>query len=324
MAHTSMQISERWMDPHFKFYVNRVRDREKHLLTKNNLGDEYLGACLDYIRWGGQMTVMYEKGTKEMIAFIQEWIKKNEGNLIWHEDPPPSNFALPYVKRDVCPRDDKHSKNPIKFRAIDGTIRCGYTIVEKFKPSFHHSYKTFDEHSQSKRKEFIEDAPVLEIPDDAYDDQTGDIRSEWKEEYDTYQREKKTFDKEEPTVVVKQVCGAILSDESVILSLEEILDRLNLNKSHETVYCDGKRRGFVPIWERPKCKLHPEDESCEGHDLPPKQTVHPFDGWCLAWYVQKWYEQAPGKAPFFKPKNANAQARNALIEELKAHAVFAS
>ena len=62
------KISERWLDPNFKFFVNRKESREEYLLN-NNLKDEYLGACLDYIRWGGETTVMYEKGTKQIICF---------------------------------------------------------------------------------------------------------------------------------------------------------------------------------------------------------------------------------------------------------------
>ena len=80
------EIVDNWTDKKFKFFINRegaIKGREKYLLKNNRLKNEYLGACLNYIRWGGSTTVMYEKNTLGMIEFILEWMKQNKNNLIW-------------------------------------------------------------------------------------------------------------------------------------------------------------------------------------------------------------------------------------------------
>lgn len=73
---------------------------------------------------------------------------------------------------------------------------------------------------------------------------------------------------EERTAVYADFCYAILSDKEYILPLETILKRLEVTS---------------PFYER------------QGN------TEFPFDGWDLAFYVKKWYEQFPnGQAPLFE------------------------
>jgi hypothetical protein len=298
MAHTAMQIVDNWLKPDFKFFINRpgsIQEREQHLLKDNNLNGEYLGACLDYIRWGGQTTVMYERSTKQMIEFIQEWMKQNKDNLIWHEDSLPADFSLPYTNHKTCPRNAKH-KNFVKD--IDGVIRCCHKTEKKLKPNFIESYESFDEHSQTNQMTYYECPPRHDIPDDSWNE------PEYQKEVEAYEKACKKFEDEEPTLVVEQICAAIISDKGRIFSLEEILDKLNVYDARITEYCNGER-GYISFGDRPKCKINPDAEECEGHTLPPQHTVHPFDGWWLARYVQAWYEQDSGKAPLYKEKRCS-------------------
>jgi len=89
------------------------------------------------------------------------------------------------------------------------------------------------------------------------------------------------------------VCYAILSDKQRILSLETVLNRLNLRPKFKRVYINPE----LGINE-------PRDlmsESNSVHMEPNDKVEFPFDGWDLAFYVQKWYEQLPnGTAPVFE------------------------
>ncbi|MDP3734337.1 MAG: hypothetical protein Q8R37_03840 [Nanoarchaeota archaeon] len=87
----------------------------------------------------------------------------------------------------------------------------------------------------------------------------------------TTSREKRIYlqEKDQMTEITDH-CYAILSDKDVILSLETVLRRLN---------------------------LYPETNVKVFKDTPPKPTnKYQFagDGWDVAAYTQKWYEQLPG------------------------------
>ncbi|MDD5191665.1 MAG: hypothetical protein PHH54_01905 [Candidatus Nanoarchaeia archaeon] len=291
MPHTASQIFKKWMEPDFKFFVNRegsIEERMKFLMQNNNMKGEYLGACLDYIRWGGQTTVMYELGTTGLIDFIQYWMRENKDNLIWADKAPSERFALPYIKHDKCPRNGEHKG---LVRDLGGRIRCSHKSKKELKPSFVHSYTTFDEFSDMKITESFQSEPIAP----SYDED-GSFPCDNKE-LEAYGKEMDKFYHEEPSFVVEDICYAILSDENSVLSLERILDRLNLELKYRTVYC-GSRYAFGP------CKrLNESDEqrNCPGHTEENKITVHTFDGWTLARYVQKWYEQVDnGQASVFE------------------------
>ena len=83
------------------------------------------------------------------------------------------------------------------------------------------------------------------------------------------------------------------------MPLEEILDRLELDPRWYTVYCteQGLTHNQDPF-SRSKCRLE-NDEECFGHSVYLNRTIHNFDGWYLAWYIQKWYEQGD-KVPVLK------------------------
>lgn len=213
------------------------------MVGQSRMKNEYLGACLDYVRWGGQTTVMYEMSTLELIDFILEWMVQNRENLIWHPENPPEEISLPYIDHKNCPVNKDHKG---RIKDIDGRIRCAHKVKE-----------------------------------------IGSSRDER--------------------------CYAIISDKGCILPLEEILDRLNLENTFYIIYCieHGLSDTFTPPWERAKCKLY-GDEECLGHTVWPSRTIHPFDGWYLAWYVQKWFEQK--RKPVLRRENHKFTRK--MLEEL--------
>ena len=87
-----------------------------------------------------------------------------------------------------------------------------------------------------------------------------------------------------------------------------ILQRLNLAPRTRVVYCG---RGF-PVSGPCKRLEEVEDDlrdfyekngECPGHEEPFGKVVFPFDGWDLAYYLQRWKEQVPdGKAPWFSER----------------------
>ena len=110
--------------------------------------------------------------------------------------------------------------------------------------------------------------------------------------------ELKEFEKE-PRITVKEKCGAIISDKGVTLPLAEVINRLNIFPGSYR-YCKGEycKDPTLEEFGLPK-------RMCVGHTVKDK-LVFPFDGWELAWYVQKWYEQPPkGSAPLTTPLVTN-------------------
>lgn len=298
MPHTPMEIIDNWMDPNFKFFINREGSRLDFLMQEERMKGEYLGSCLDYLRWGGLNTVMYNMGTKGLIKFIRHWMKLNQGNLIWSDENPPKDSRLPHIKHDECPRNKTHKKTA---KDLGGKLRC--IELEKgdgLRPSFIMSDENFDDYSQTPKISYYEDEPINPVPDDAWDSKGLDpwYEKDWEE----YQKEMAKFEAEKPTVIPRGLCYAIISDEEIILPLETVLNRLNILPNTKTVYCEG---AFSHSPCRRLDELEKENREyaiamgwCRGHTEKQNQTVHPFCGWTLAWQVQKWYEQVPdGKSP---------------------------
>ena len=156
MAYTPNEILKNWLDSGFKFYINReeaIKGMTKFLTEMGRMKDEYLGACLDYVRWGGSNTVMYEMGTLGLIDFIKHWMNLNKNNLIWSDENPSSRFTLPYIKHDKCPADGEHEE---RLMDLGGRIRCVHRSWKRFKPSFVESYDHLDENSQSIKIEYLD------------------------------------------------------------------------------------------------------------------------------------------------------------------------
>jgi len=288
MVYTSIEIFDNRMKPNFKFFINRegIKERMNFLMQEEMMNDEFLGACLDYIRWGGQTTVMYELGTKGLVNFIQHWMNLNQDNLLWNDESPSENFRLPYIKHDKCPRDEKHKGT---IRDLAGKVRCIHNSEKRLKPSFVRSFSYFDKDRQVHVEDYWEDVPRDTLPDDTWDENTGELLDFYKEDLEKYQEQMEKFEEEEPTFIVKDFCYAILSDESTILSLEEVLNRLNLEPRMKTVYCSGNGCKRLEEFTKDERWLY-EGGMCRRHTEENDRTIHPFDGWELAWYVQKWHE----------------------------------
>lgn len=299
MATTLDERIERKLDPDFKFYINRegsIQERTRFLMEGERMKNEYLGECLDYARWGGETTVMYEFGTGGLINFIQHWINLNQDNLIWNDKSLSQKCELPYIKYDKCPRAPEGHSNSKTVIDAAGRIRCAHITEKMMKPSFiTESSQTFDEPSQTTEVFYIEDNPYNRLPE-GEEDLTEDDKKKIEK-----------WDAEEPSVLVRDVCYSILSDENTILSLEEVLDRLNLEPRTRTIYCNSGRNGLcfsscnrIDELDKEDREMYKVTGRCQGHVEEKNITVHPFDGWTLAQYVRKWYKQVPnGKARVF-------------------------
>ncbi len=282
MPYTSIEIWDRRNEPGFKFNKikwNGTKSAIKHLMNDERMKGEYLGTCLDYIRWGGQTTVMYAVNTSELMDFIQHWINLNKDNLIWNNKPLPEKFSLPYINHEFCPNNKEHKG---AIMDLGGRLRC----ANKSKQILHgeiDSYDFFDKESNTLK--------------------TGYCEKNTEEDF-----EKITETSEEILNTKKHqidnICYAILSDKGNVLSLEKVLDRLNLEPRYRTFWCRD-----ISDCEKKK-ELSKEDKEfygklnlCPGHQVENNEVVHPFDGWTFAWYIQKWYEQVPDeKAPVFEKK----------------------
>jgi len=303
MAYTSSEIGERWMDPYFKFYVNRkgsIKERINFLMKKGEMRDEYLGACLDYVRWGAMNACGWETGVSGLIKFIEHWMKLNQGRLIWSDEPVPEKIVLPYIDYQKCPRSETH-----KGTLVDcaGRARCSHIDKDKLKKGFIcEPFSSFDEYSQTARLEFWDEQPH----DPSWIDEEGDEKcdpTEWQE----YLAESEEYEQAEIEEISKP-CYAIISEpKKRVLALETVLDRLNIEPRMKAVYCgNGNLPGLDPC--RRLNELEDEErrmaetlDHCPGHQQENPWVVMPFCGWTLAWYVQKWHEQVKnGKVPIYR------------------------
>src|SRR3989344_460171 len=89
------------------------------------------------------------------------------------------------------------------------------------------------------------------------------------------------------------------------------MDKRNLRPKTKTVYCPGNE-DFAPLSKKKGCtkerlkemdkeeRLRYEDINlCPGHSEPNDKIEFSFDGWDLAFYVRKWWEQIKNP-PWFK------------------------
>jgi hypothetical protein len=277
------------------------QQQAEFLMLPGNMDGLYLGACLDSCRWGSMTSVMYKMNPQDMIAFIQSWMQQNKGifERRFHEediDRMYNYFYLPHINHKVCPRDKSHRG---MARDLGGRLRCTHKSKSRFRPSFIESYNTFDDHAQMRRIDVHERKPIDPMLEDVFDEDTGELLECYDEEREKYFRKQERYDEEEKSLVVTDACLAIISDIGKILSLETILRRLNIGDEIRTVYCNGIGGECDRVDE-----LSESDKQsyglvahCPGHTDPTNELVFPFDGWTLAFYVQKWWNQLDGRMP---------------------------
>jgi len=106
-----------------------VKAQTYHLLAGHMTG-QYLGACLNSCRWGGETTIQYELGVKELVQFIDSWIKQNPENFqeLWCLDRG-EIVQLPYVHHDRCPEEKKYNSfgkriHEHTIKDYGGRLRC--------------------------------------------------------------------------------------------------------------------------------------------------------------------------------------------------------
>src|SRR3989344_4215659 len=170
------------------------KEQANYLLKKNHMQGHYLGDCLDSSRWGSMTTVMYEMSIKKLIFFIQSWTRQNQGNFqnLWHEkkiNELYTKFELPYMHKESC-LGENHEETILDLK---GRLRCAYKNDIRFKPSFVIHYSLFDEELNMNRTYFFEDEPHSPLPDDAWDEVTGDILPEYEKEFLKYEEELERF-----------------------------------------------------------------------------------------------------------------------------------
>ena len=252
------------------------KEQMEFLSKEGNMNGRYLSECLDSSRWGSIHAVMYEMGTKDMVSFVQNWMNQNEGNFgeLYYPEKWDKNYnslELPHINNKECPRNTGH-----KGKVLDlyGVLRCAHMDVEKFKPNYTESFDFEDNLSQTTKKIYLGCRP----------------RDKWMDDYN----------KEEPSLVVKDYCHAIISDKNRTLPLETIIKRLNRASEERTVYCDKiSREEKEEIGERELEECN-NRIFCRGHRIQNKRLVFGLDGLALSMYVKKWNEQDPDGAPLFE------------------------
>lgn len=289
--------------PFFDESKRSPKEQAKYLLKNGNMNGMYLGACLDSCRWGSQTTVLYEMNITEMISFIRGWMRQNKDNFqnLWHErriDELYKRFELPYINHESCHSNKEHTKT---IRDCGGKLRCAQFEIKKFKPSFVVSYSTFDENAKLERVVCFEKEPQNPIHDDAYNKKTGKLLKAYEDDFNEYQKELEQFENEDKSFVVNDYCYSIISDKGNTLSLETILKRLTITPETMRIHCPGLKCTFKRLKQMSKEERWLYGGICFGHDEPTNNLEFEFmDGWNLASYTQKWYEQLPhGKSPWF-------------------------
>ena len=288
--------------------LNEPKEEAEFLQKDENMKGYYLGACLDSCRWGSQMTVMWEMSIKDMIGFIQNWMKQNKNNYqeLFHEmkiNELYDKFELPHIHYDRCPRaKENKEENKGVITDLAGRLRCAHKEIKYFKPNYIREFDFFDEKLKTKKLNIWEDKPYEPSPSYWWELQEEDEEDPiYVEAYEVYEEEMEEFDNEERTLEVLDVCYSIISDKDVILPLEEVLRRVNLREEFVTFHCGGNRFGpCIRLLDSETTEMYDDLDHCPGHLKYNNKFETPFDGWDLAYYVQKWLEQVPdGKVPLF-------------------------
>jgi hypothetical protein len=280
------------------------KESAEYLMKLGNMEGKYLGACLDSCRWGSMTTVAWDMNVRGLMSFIQKWRDENNDNEdLYHEEPIDklyTKFELPYINHEKCPRNKKHENN---FLDGEGRLRCGHRSIDKMKPSFIQEYdRGYDELSQMKIKGFCEDKPS----DPSYLDDNDDyIRPE--PHFSNYSKKIKKYDSEKPIEEIVDVCYAIISDKDSVLSFETILERMNLQPTIKTVYCNGDSFNGGPCrrldeLDESARRIVKYSRNCRGHEEQNNLTEFPFDGWDLAYYLLRWKQQSESP-PWFAKKH---------------------
>lgn len=290
MPVTMHEEIERWTEPGFKFNINRREDHLKFLIKHERMKGEFLGTCLDYIRYGSMNGVAFPMTVYQLIGFIQHWMKLNKDNLIWDEQPMPANFDLPRINYNRCQRNNTHTKTILD---AGGKLRCAHIEKHTVREGFNYSYNYFDEFSNLNETVICDDKPR---EPDGDDDGSVD-----EDEFDRYEEKQERYEQAREVEVISP-CYAIINEGRRILELETVLDRINCAPKTKTVYC-GRTEGLSPCRRLDELDEYDrklaEFDWCPGHEEENPWVIVPFGGHTLADFVHKWYEQP--SQPVFRP-----------------------
>ncbi|MFH1451943.1 MAG: hypothetical protein ABIF88_02075 [archaeon] len=264
-----------------------------------------LGACLDSCRIGTMTTCYWPTDVRGLMDLIQDWREVNDYNpSFYHERKLGelySRFELPRITHEKCPRKETHKET---LTDLAGRIRCAHREVTLMKPSFIRTDPlSWDKHGQTSLRSFYEEMPC---DPSSEDDETGEDLTD-RIEYEKYLRLRDEFENEEP-IKVLDICYAILREpENVPLSFESVLKRLNIQPETKLVYCGGHFGRDIPCRRLDELdsyeKRISESSGCNGHNDVNNAVEFCFDGWTLAFYLQKWKDQVFDGEPLWFAKN---------------------
>jgi hypothetical protein len=288
-------------EPFLEVPGKTVKQKEQYL-RNGHMKDKFLGECLDSCRWGGPVSIMWDMAPRELIGFIQSWFQQNRTSFprLFHErllSELYTKFEFPYLDHKQCPiYKDKH-----QGKVIDrlGRTRCAHTTFKQVTPGYICEWRPphMAKDTDMEMIDFWDEAPTPpedKFSDDAYGED-GKILDFFKEELEEAVEEYQRY-QEAPKTPIRDVCYAIISEpRDMLWSLEKLINRFNLQPKHEIVYCNGdpisKCKRTNELSSRDK-KMYEVTEHCPGHEIVCNVEV-PFDGWDMAFYVQKWYNQFP-------------------------------
>jgi len=299
------------------------KEQAEWLQQGRRMQGKYLGFCLDSARWGSPQTVMYEMAPKDMIVFIQNWMEQNKGfeRKLLHEKPIEElykRFELPKTDNENCKENHETRKivmpngevfcatqkevkvfSPLELLASnhpyvrmqvldfldkDDSLAMALDIVEHEKGHDENDiYYEKDVHVANLASVIKNVAPDLMM---IFRERSLEVRPGWESVF----REQSAKLAQEVQHTDIKYCNALISDINTIYSFEKILRKLNLAPETKRLYCKNRFEEG--------CKISKDSYSCFGHDEPNNELVFDFDGWTLAYYVQRWMEQE--KSPWFE------------------------
>ncbi|MFQ6010205.1 MAG: hypothetical protein ACE5J7_03750 [Candidatus Aenigmatarchaeota archaeon] len=252
-------------------------------MKKNRMKGLFLGQCLDDIRWGSLTTVMYEMAPREMITFIQEWAKQNpEIDRKYHhfED---NNLELPYKNHKKCPIDENHVG---RVMDLDGRIRCDSSVTKSARKRLISVIPAYEDKAEIVKLDILEHSDGLDYgpPLDPSEEDMKCYEKDWEK----WKQKEKSWCRRNnigwnEKVDYTETCYAIISDGGAVMSMEEMLKRLNVCEGRYKYY---DKPGKCPCFEGEFPYMH-----CIGHRIMHEKLVFPFSGWTLAMYVESWAKQ---------------------------------
>ena len=224
----------------------------KKLMLPGTMQGQYLGECLDSCRWGSMTTCMWPIDMKGFIGIIQKWREENNDDLSLYHEHSIEDLYNKFELPHI------HYESCPKDKEHKGTLidRAGIIRCSHIESKFmRHNFIVEYDAIFDMHSQTERKEFYEEEPKEPgyYDDDNVFCIDEG--EWEKYLMLREKFDSEELNLEVVNPCYAIISDKNLTLPLETIFARENVSRD------DGK-------------------------------VEFMFDGWNVAYYVQKWKEQS--------------------------------